>query len=262
MRFKISKAVLGVLVAVAFAGCVTTQAPHPVAPDTAFHITTTPYPQLSGNKNSYGGWWKDRFEQKVKLAAEGGFEVMFVGDSITHGIDDNRDNDVFDKMLAPAKIGNFGFSGDRTENVLWRFEHGNLSGKINPRVIMVMIGTNNTGHRMDKPEGIADGVAAIVSQLTEKFPSANILLLGIFPRGQDVKDAMRINNDKANEIIARLDGTANGHVHYLNINAKLLTADGVLARDIMPDLLHPNAKGYEIWANAVVPEIKKYLGVK
>ncbi len=260
MSLRMSNSVLAVLFAVAFAGCVTTQAPQSIAPDAAFHVATAPYPQLSGQKKSFGGWWKDRFEQKVKLAAEGGFDVMFVGDSITHGIDDNRDNGVFEKMLSPAKIGNFGFSGDRTENVLWRLEHGHLFGKINPRVIMVMIGTNNTGHRMDEPEDIASGIDAIVKRLAERFPSANIILLGIFPRGQDAKDAMRINNDKANDIIAKLDGSAKGRVHYLNVNAKLLTTDGVLSKDVMPDLLHPNAKGYEIWANAVVPEIKKYLG--
>ena len=185
---------------------------------------------------------------------------MFIGDSNTHGIDDGADKGVFAAALAPATVGNFGFGGDRTENVLWRLDHGNLFGKLKPKVVMIMIGTNNTGHRMDPPDEIAKGVEMIVGRVTTRFPDAQVLLLAIFPRGASAGDAMRINNDKANQIIAKLDGSADGHVHYMDINAKFLTTDGTLSQEIMPDLLHPNAKGYEIWAGAVGPEIKKLMG--
>jgi beta-glucosidase len=225
--------------------------------DREFHITTTPYPQLDGKR--FGGWWKDRFVQKCALTQKGGFPVMFVGDSITHGIDSGKDGGVFKKMLEPVAIGNFGYSADRTENVLWRFDHGELEGAISPKVVMVMIGTNNTGHRMDKPEEIAEGVEAVVGRLTARFPKARILLLDIFPRGAAATDPARLNNKAANALLAKLDGTAAGRVRFFPIGDKFLDAKGDLPKTLMPDLLHPNAAGYKIWAEAVVPEIKKML---
>ncbi len=238
-----------------FAGCAAT---HPPA-DRAFHITTTPYPQLQGPRGTYGGWWQPRFEAKCKVAQAGGFEVLLVGDSITHAIDDGRDAGIFKQMLAPATFANFGYSGDRTEHVLWRLDHGELEGKLDPKVIMVMIGTNNTGHRMDAPADIAAGVEAIVGRLTARFPEARILLLGIFPRGAAPTDASRINNAKTNAILAKLDGSTKGRVHYLDIGDKFLDEQGNLPKKLMPDGLHPNAAGYKLWAEAVVPEIKKLL---
>jgi beta-glucosidase len=258
MRHLLSVALLVVVTVV-------TSIAAPATSDRDFHITTTPYPQLqlqvpgkSGNR--YGGWWKPRFEQKCALAQQGGFEVMFVGDSITHAIDDGKDGGVFKAMLVPATIGNFGYSGDRTENVLWRLDHGELAGNIAPKVIMVMIGTNNTGQRMDPPAEIAAGVEAIVGRLAPRFPKARIILLDIFPRGAVATDPMRLNNIAANAIIAKLDGSAGGRVKYFPIGDKFLDATGNLPKELMPDLLHPNAAGYKIWAEAVVPEIKMMLG--
>jgi len=40
-------------------------------------------------------------------------------------------------------------------------------------------------------------------------------------------------------------------VHYLDIGPKFLAADGTLSKDIMPDLLHLNSKGYQIEADAI-----------
>lgn len=240
-----------------FAGCAA--APAAQAPARAFHITTTPYPQLQGPKGTFGGWWKTRFEEKCRVAQAGGFDVLFVGDSITHGMDNGADAGIFKKMLAPATFANFGYSGDRTENVLWRFDHGELSGKLDPKVVMVMIGTNNTGHRMDAPADIASGVTAVVGRLTDRFPKAHILLLGVFPRGAGAQDAGRVNNARTNEILAKWFGGADAHVHYLDIGARFLDDKGNLPGSLMPDALHPNAAGYRIWAEAVVPEIKKML---
>lgn len=245
------------------AGAITpTDATESATPKSDFHITTTPYPQLqvpgkSGNR--YGGWWKSRHDQKCALAQKGGFEVMFIGDSITHGIDDGKDGGVFKKMLEPAAIGNFGYSADRTEHVLWRLDHGELDGKIDPKVIMLMIGTNNTGHRMDPPAEIAAGVEAIIGRLTQRFPKAKVLLIDIFPRGAAANDPMRLNNDATNALIAKLDGSAGGRVKFFPIGDKFLDATGKIPKNLMPDQLHPNAAGYKVWAEAVVPEINKML---
>ena len=197
-----------------------------------------------------------RHEKFNALAKAGGFDVLFVGDSITHGWEGGGKT-VWDQKIAPFKAANFGIGGDRTEHVLWRFEHSNLEGALNPKVIIIMIGTNNTGHRKDKPEETAAGIGAICAKLHERFPHAQQLLLAIFPRGAKPTDELRQINDKVNKIITQYDGHWN--IKFVDINAKFLEADGTLSKEIMPDLLHPNAKGYGIWADALVPEIQAAL---
>jgi len=228
------------------AGCATTP-PIPTVPATAKSISPEPRD---------GGWMK-RHESFNALAKKGGFDVLFVGDSITQGWEGNG-KDVWAKAIAPLGAANFGIGGDRTEHVLWRFEHGNLEGAMSPKVMVLMLGTNNTGHRKDKPEEIAAGVGAILKTFHERFPKTKILLFAIFPRGATLADPARVNNDAANKLLATYDGFWN--IKYLDINARFLTPDGTLTREVMSDLLHPGPQGYQIWADAVVPELKAALG--
>ena len=203
-------------------------------------------------------WWKKRHEDKLKLVAQGGWDLVFIGDSITQGWE-GHGKETWAKHYANRKALNLGYSGDRTEHVLWRFENGELDG-LKPKAAVIMIGTNNTGHRNDPPEAIAAGVEAIVKKLRSTWPDTKLLVLGIFPRAPKVTDRPRMNNDKANELIAKLaDGNM---VQYLNINDKMLTAEGELTKEIMPDFLHPQAKGYGIWADAIEPSLVKMLGEK
>lgn len=201
-------------------------------------------------------WWVKRHASCQELANKGGMDVMFIGDSITHGWE-NAGKDIWAKEIAPLKAGNFGFSGDQTQHVLWRLDNGELPAVLQPKVAVIMIGTNNTGHTMEKPEAIAAGIGAIVDRLHQHNPKTKILLLAIFPRGEKADDAKRKNNDAVNALIAKLDGYQ--HVRYLDIGPKFLTADGTLTKEIMPDRLHPQQTGYQIWADNVVPVIKKML---
>jgi len=232
------------LVGLMLAGCASVPPPIPAVAPTAVSIVATPV-------NS------PRQRHFNALSAKGGFDVMFVGDSITQGWE-GCGKAVWDKEIAPFKAANFGTSGERTEQVLWRFQHGNLDGKLNPKVMVFMLGTNNTGHRNDKPEEVAAGVGAILKTFHERFPQAKILLLAIFPRGADARDGKRLNNEAANALLAKFDGHWN--IKYLDIKQKFLAPDGTLPKTIMPDLLHPNANGYQIWADAIVPEIRAALG--
>ena len=203
-------------------------------------------------------WWVQRMEQKNAEAKQGGWEIVFVGDSITHGL---GDSDTWQEYYTPRKALNLGFSGDRTEHVLWRFDHGNFDG-INPKAFVVMIGTNNTGHRKEQPADTALGVAAIVERLTRQFPESKVLLLAIFPRGATTDDELRQRNDSANAILKVIFDGEGGRVKYLDLSERFLTADGKLPTDIMPDLLHPNAKGQKIWADAIEADVKAMLGEK
>lgn len=204
--------------------------------------------------------WVQRHEGFVAQAKQGGINVLFLGDSITDGWR-SKGKAVWEKHYAPLKAANFGIGGDRTQHVLWRMQNGELDG-IDPKAVVLMIGTNNTGNEKDtgKPRNttpeVIEGVTTIVKGLRTKLPASKILLLAIFPRGQKdqpIRDQLKT----INTALAKLhDGK---HVTYLDISAKFLEPDGTLSKEIMPDLLHPNEKGYEIWAEAMNPTLMKLL---
>ncbi|MDE3068738.1 MAG: GDSL family lipase [Verrucomicrobiota bacterium] len=200
--------------------------------------------------------WMQRHEGFVKLAREGGIDLLFLGDSITDGWR-GRGVKVWNRYYAPLHAANFGIGGDRTQHVLWRIEHGELDG-IHPGVVVLMIGTNNTGkeRHSDKIRNtipqVIEGVQAVVKELRARLPESKILLLGIFPRGH-LLDPQRAQIAVINTVIAKLDDGK--MVRYLDIGPKFLEPDGDLSRSIMPDLLHPNAKGYQIWADAMNPTL-------
>ncbi len=209
--------------------------------------------------------WMQRHEAFVAEAKQGGIDVLFLGDSIT---DFWRDTDpqrggraVWDREFAPLHAANFGISGDRTQHVLWRLGHGEADG-FRPRVVVLMVGTNNTGLERDghtvrntTPE-VVEGVTAVVHELRVRFPDAKILSLAIFPRGE--KDSpQRAQVAEANRALAKLDDGQ--HVFFLDLGPRFLGPDGEIPRDLMPDLLHPSLKGYELWADAIREPLRRLL---
>jgi beta-glucosidase len=135
-------------------------------------------------------------------------------------------------------------------------QHGAVDG-LDPKVAVLMFGTNNTGHRQEDPKTTAIGIKRNIDELRQRLPNTKILLLAIFPRGEKPDDKLRVINEQVNAIIA---GFADQQkIFFANINQAFLEQDGTLSKDIMPDLLHPNEKGYEIWAKAMAPELNKLL---
>src|SRR5207253_4650920 len=124
----------------------------------------------------------------------------------------------------------------------WRVQNGELKG-INPKVVVLMIGTNNMGS--NSAEEIAEGMRSIVDEILRQKPKSKVLLLGIFPRSPKAADPIRQKVKDTNKIIATLDDGGR-HVRYLDIGEKFLEADGSLPPKIMPDGLHPNKGGYQI----------------
>lgn len=201
------------------------------------------------------GWWMKRHEEKMEIVKKGGINLVFMGDSITHGWEGSG-KELWAQLYAPRGAVNLGYSGDRTEHVLWRLDHGELDG-ITPKLCVMMIGTNNIGHGSSTPEQTVIGVKAILDKMEKLQPQMKVLLLAVFPRGADKSDRLRQAVDKINEGLPALaDGK---RVFYLDIGPKFLEGD-VLPREIMPDLLHPKAEGYKIWAEAIEPSIKKLMG--
>jgi beta-glucosidase len=202
-------------------------------------------------------WWTTRHEKKLADVKQLGksAQVVFIGDSITEGWEKSG-VPVWDRYYKPLNGIALGFGGDRTENVLWRVQHGEVDG-LAPKVAVLMFGTNNTGHRQEDPKTTALGIKRNIEELQQRLPDTKILLLAIFPRGEKPDDNLRRINDQVNAIIA---GYAdNQKVFFLDIGKAFLQADGTLSRDIMPDLLHPNEKGYEIWAKAMAPTLQQLL---
>lgn len=199
-------------------------------------------------------WWKKRHQEKTKLAKKNPHDVIFIGDSITHGFE-NAGKATWDTYYEGRNALNLGFSGDRTEHVLWRLNNRSLRGQKEAKLVVLMIGTNNTGHSQQDPSETADGVRMILSTIRARCPEAKVLLLGIFPRGVQPTNPLRRLNVAVNEKISKLaDGE---RVHYLDISDKFLDKNGVLTKEIMPDALHPKKRGYEIWAEAIEPTLLK-----
>lgn len=201
-------------------------------------------------------WWIPRHEQKLAASREQQVDLLFLGDSITQGWE-NAGAEVWDDYYVERNAFNLGFSGDRTENVLWRLQQGEVAA-IDPEVVVLMIGTNNTGHRQDPAEETTAGVKAIITELNQRLPEAEILLLAIFPRGATPEDPLRQLNNEINQQLASL-ATNHNEVTFLDINEVFLDAEGHLPAHIMPDMLHPNARGYRLWATAMEPKLKELL---
>jgi N-acetylglucosamine-6-sulfatase len=200
------------------------------------------------------GWWSKRHQEKVKQASSGKHDLIFIGDSITHGWE-NAGKATWETHFAKRKALNLGFSGDRTEHVLWRLNNGELRRQQDAKVVVIMIGTNNTGQKKQDASETADGVERILSVLRARCPKARVLLLGIFPRDPQPTGKGRKLNDAINERLAKFhDGE---RVHYLDIGSKFLDEKGRLTKEIMPDFLHPKEKGYGIWADAIEPKLKE-----
>jgi lysophospholipase L1-like esterase len=187
----------------------------------------------------------------------GDYDIEFIGDSIMQGWESAGKN-VWTNYYGKRKCINMGVSGDRTQHVLWRFEQGQLDG-INAKVAVVMIGTNNSNNQDNSETDILEGVQAIVQEIRTRQPKTKILLLAIFPRGHAFS-AQRGKILQVNEALARLDDGQN--IFYMDLGPKFIENDGTISKTIMPDYLHPNAAGYEIWAEATEPTIKELLANK
>ena len=195
-----------------------------------------------------------RHEGFVATAQQGNIDVLLHGDSITDWWQQDANKPVFDKYFGNIRTANFAVAGDTTQGVLWGLHNGEGQG-FQPKAVMLMIGTNNTAANT-APE-IAEGVGAVVMELRRDFPSAKILLLAIFPRsvpGDPVRDKIA----DVNKIIAKLDDQQ--HVFYMDIGPQFLDDKGVFLPDsFRTDNLHPQAKGYDIWGQAVSAKLAQLM---
>lgn len=196
-----------------------------------------------------------RHQGFVETAKKGNIDLLLDGDSITDWwVQGDANKAVFDKYFGNIKTANFAIAGDTTQGVLWGLHNGEGQG-FQPKAVMLMIGTNNTG-AFTAPE-IAEGVGAVVLEMRNDFPNAKILLLAIFPRGLP-GDPVRDKIAEVNKIISKLDDQR--HVFYMDIGPKFLDEKGVFLPDsFRADNLHPQAKGYDIWGAAVKDKLAELM---
>jgi lysophospholipase L1-like esterase len=190
---------------------------------------------------------KSNNDKAAKLSDK--IQLVFDGDSIT---DLWRESGWELWQVHYSNLGafDFGICGDRTENVLWRLSQGQMNG-IKPKLILLMIGTNNLNTNSN--EQIAEGIKSIIDEYRKLCPQSVILLQGIFPRGHEATDPNRERIKEINKIIATYADGKN--IRFLDFGDKFLEPDGTMSPEIMPDFLHPSAKGYQIWVTAVQPVI-------
>ena len=197
---------------------------------------------------------KRHAEKKAYAAAnKDKIKILMIGDSITHQWEYPVCAAFHKKYIAPYDVLNVGCGGDRTYNTLWIIEKSGILELIKPKLVTIMIGTNNRYHH----QATAAAIKKIIDNIRKLYPEAKILLYAIFPRGKDNTNPLRINNEKVNaEIVKFCDGE---NVIWVDIRKEFLTPEGILERSMMPDLLHPRGgKGYDIWGKSLNYYFDKY----
>lgn len=194
-------------------------------------------------RNNEAYWVKRHNKIMAKASEMDQVDVLFLGDSITHGFENNY---IWNYHFKDMKVLNAGISSDRVEHMLWRVQQG-LIEKTQPKVVVLLGGINNLG--MASPEYTAAGIATIIERIRKDSPNTKILLQGVFPAGKLSSDKKRARIKKLNKILA---GYHNGNdIHYIDFGGKFLSADKSISRKIMFDYLHLTTAGYHIWATSI-----------
>jgi lysophospholipase L1-like esterase len=213
-------------------------------------------------EDDFYDWWVRHDEKKRLVASRKDFELVFIGDSITHLFEVSdavppRGGSVWNEYYGRRKALDLGFGWDRTQNVLWRLQNGEFDG-LAPKLAVLNIGTNNltgTDHaRTNTAEEIVEGIAAICRLIATLSPSTVILVMGIFPRGQP-DDALRVHIRRINEGMATLAASRPG-LRFMDIGSRFLDPEGRIPVALMNDLTHPTETGYRIWAEAIEPVVR------
>lgn len=218
----------------------------------AFHPNPAiiPTPKL---EEDFYDWWQ-RHDAVLALHAGPAPEIVLIGDSITHLWPQNGPVS-WRETFGGRAVANLGFGWDRTQNVLWRLDHGELDDWC-PRLIVLNIGTNNFGaterSRFHTPAEVQEGILAILARLRQLTPGSLVIVMGVFPRGQQPDDFFRAPIAELNARLARRLADAPG-VRFLEIGAALLEPDGTIAPETMPDFTHPSERGYTAWGRAMAP---------
>ena len=211
--------------------------------------------------------WDQRHAMILEQVEKNKYDIVFIGDSITHFWEGASGPDygssVWKKYYGNRRVLNLGYGYDRTQNVLWRLDSGELAGQT-PKIIITNIGTNQFSktekHPLDSPEDAAAGIIAVAGKLREMFPETCLVFMSVFPRGSESTSPFRELISSTNAIVRKhLERKKNTEV--IDLTQAFLLPDGTIRREcFQPDMTHLAVPGYEIWAAAVEPLIRRALG--
>jgi len=210
---------------------------------------------------SQAEWAERRHGEKLALEKSHRYDLLMIGDSITHNFEKPEYQPVWNQYFAPRNALDLGYSGARTENILWNIEHGELDGQT-PKVVTLMIGTNNADETHypthHTGEQIFGGIRAIVKEIRQRLPKAKIILLRCFPYGEkpDLNSRGMVLNDASMRAKRLAD---NRHVFWCDVNHVFLNPDGSMNKVLMPDYLHPSPEGARLWAEAMEPMLSRLM---
>ena len=209
------------------------------------------------------GYSLDRHAEKLALVAREKFDLVMIGNSITNNFEKPEYQSVWQQFFEPRKALNLGYSGYRTENLLWNIQNGELEGQ-SPKVIIVEIGTNNVDEKnyptRHTAGQLAGGIEAIVKLLRKKCPDSKIVVMRCFPGcyGRPNPTSHRAILERASDLVSKLADQK--HVFYCDVNHVFLNMDGSISHDMMPDWLHPSPEGAKRWAQAMEPLLSELMG--
>jgi lysophospholipase L1-like esterase len=226
--------------------------------NTVADLDSGPTPEVQNPTVAMRGYWSDypqawmqTHQSLVENAKKANPKIVFLGDSITQGWGSEGKTE-WEARFAPKDAVNLGIGGDRTQQVLWRIQHGAIKG-LNPQTVVLLIGVNNLWRDVaeHKPEGVVAGAKAVVQAIRQECPNAKVLVLGILPTGQELQNPLRQTIRTINAGYATL--ADNKTVFYRDIGSKFVEPDGTIRKEIMPDFLHLSPAGYKIFADNLEP---------
>lgn len=205
--------------------------------------------------------WPERRRQKVALIQDHRYELIFMGDSITHMFElPERGEKVWRQYFGEYHTVNLGYGWDCTQNLLWRLENGEFTNQ-QPRVVVLNIGTNNltgnSGGRANSASEIVEAILAICSMIHRQSPKTTIIVMSTFPRGAKAEPIHAQAQELAAAIKSRLENSPN--IVHLDIGQSFLNSNGEIRSELLDDLVHPTEAGYQIWAEKLHPIVSKYL---
>ena len=206
-------------------------------------------------------WWANRFLSRHKLVEQQRgktVDLVLLGDSIMHFWEWKHPAS-WKKLTQGRTVLNLGYGGDRTQNVIWRVENGELDG-YTAKNIVLMIGTNNNSSKDTDPANVAAAIEKIVALVRAKQPGAQLILHPIFPRGASANSSRHVDararNDKTNVLLKQF-AAAHPELTWIDFNDKMVDSTGWVPRTIMADEIHPTDAGYDFWMDAILPHLKK-----
>jgi len=178
--------------------------------------------------------------------------MLFLGDSITEAWLPL----LFNQFYGHRGALNLGVRGDNTQGLLWRLERLPLGGTLRPRLVVLLIGTNNLWPGVNTTN-VAEGIYAVIDQIRRRSPGSHILLVGLLPRGAEPNDPFR---EQLRDVNAQIARCADGAVTFADPGSMLVDGDGRLSSQIEFDYLHPSWLGYAILAAGLEPYVRQVMG--